>query len=98
MKASEPSVLGISLGQAVRDVGVPALTLAKPDVDGAENLALQGAGSVLFNDSLRSVIAEKGPDIEDKRINILRRFGLQLVHRFKHKKKPGCPTGLSSLN
>ncbi len=92
-KSSEQPVLGISLEQAVRDFGFPAPTLVKLDVDGAENLVLQGAGSLLSNYSLRSVILEMDPDIEDELINILQRSGLQLVQRFKRKKKPGPSYG-----
>ncbi len=89
VKSSEQPVLGISLEQAVRDFGFPEPTLVKLDVDGAESLVLQGAGSLLSNLSLRSVITEMDPDTEDELINILQRSGLQLVRRFKRKKKPG---------
>ena len=75
------------------DFEFPAPTLMKLDVDGAEHLVLQGAGSLLSNHSLRSVITEMDPDIEDKLIDILQRSGLQLVHRFKRKKKPGPSYG-----
>jgi len=47
----------------------------------------------LSNYSLRSVILEMDPDIEDELINILQRSGLQLVQRFKRKKKPGPSYG-----
>ncbi|MCH2279728.1 MAG: hypothetical protein MK358_12790, partial [Vicinamibacterales bacterium] len=87
--SSEQPVLGLSLEQAVRDFGFPEPTLVKLDVDGAESLVLQGAGSLLSNLSLRSVITEMDPDTEDELINILQRSGLQLVRRFKRKKKPG---------
>ena len=88
-KSTEQPMLAMSLDQVIRDFGVPAPTLIKLDVDGAEALVLEGASETLRRPTLRSIIAEIDPECEAAVLEILQRAGFTLADRFKRKKKSG---------
>ena len=94
VKSSEQPVLAMTLDQAVHDFNVPPPTLLKLDVDGAEDLVLRGAASVLRRPELRSLIVEIDPECETAVLETLAGAGLSLAERFKRKKKPGAWYGV----
>jgi len=73
--------LAYRLDDLVEHLGLPAPTLAKIDVDGAEAAVLAGAPQTLARAELRSVLVEVERSGGDAIVAALERAGLELVDR-----------------
>lgn len=74
-------VLVFTLDELVRQFGLPAPTLIKLDVDGAEGAVLAGAGETLRNPELRSLLVEVEEAQTDHVLRAVADAGLTLKRR-----------------
>jgi FkbM family methyltransferase len=78
-------VLSFRLDDLVSQIGLPAPTLLKVDVDGAEAPVLAGAPLTLVSPALRSVLVEVRRDLTDEVVRLLAEAGLVLRTRVEER-------------
>lgn len=74
--------LSLRLDEAVEHFGLPAPEHLKLDTDGSEEAVLRGAGGLLTDDALRSVMVEQSDADGDGVDTLLRERGLERVEKF----------------
>ena len=82
-------VLGFALDELLDRFALPAPTLLKLDVDGAEAQVLAGAGATLARPGLRSVLIEIEERSQDEVVAALAAAGYGVVER--HAERDGVP-------
>jgi FkbM family methyltransferase len=78
-------VLSFRLDDLVSQIGLPAPTLLKIDVDGAEAPVLAGAASTLASPALRSVLIEVRRDLTEEVVRLLEEAGLSVRTRVEER-------------
>jgi FkbM family methyltransferase len=78
-------VLSFRLDDLVSQIGLPAPTLLKIDVDGAEAPVLAGAPLTLASPALRSILVEVRHDLSEEIVRLLEEAGLAIRTRVEDR-------------
>jgi FkbM family methyltransferase len=78
-------VLAYALDDLISVFGLPAPTVLKVDVDGAETIVLAGARATLARPALRTILIEVDETQTDGVLRLMGDAGLQLVARFDER-------------
>jgi hypothetical protein len=84
-------VLAYALDDLIETFGLPAPTLVKIDVDGAEADVLAGAARTLARPELRSLVLEVDDATTDAVQSILTAHGFELTARFDEREGKPLP-------